>query len=371
MRAARICAVLIAIGSTQVSFSAEIPKVPVPPSPYLPIIYKFADAILEQGTNRVEVKSGPIGVAPHHQENWLRVLYTLSELSGKPKYRNAADTELRRFVENQERTRQDFVRPWVLWDRCFELAPESSKRAALAVREHQIGTNSAREAGFYIRTWAAAYAHTTNELFLKSIDALVARCEKKAPSTNVSLAIDCDAASRLVPEPLASRLRALADREDKVFCSLPHDLKSSTPLRRVPNDGYTTAQIAMMCVSRYENTGKVEYRDLIHAAADAYLGSLPGEGVDALPMTFGHAISLELAAWRSTARQAYLDRARALADIAVKRFFDAGPLPRASFTSQNGEAITGVDTLSLALVELHLHILHITAVRCPSNTIDR
>jgi hypothetical protein len=88
-------------------------------------------------------------------------------------------------------------------------------------------------------------------------------------------------------------------------------------------------------------------------------------------MTFGHAISLELAAWRSTARLVYLDRARALADIAVKRFFDAGPLPQVSFKSQHDESITGIDTLALALVELHLHTLHITAVRCPSNTIDR
>ena len=38
---------------------------------------------------------------------------------------------------------------------------------------------------------------------------------------------------------------------------------------------------------------------------------------------------------------------------------------------QHYETITGADTLALALVELHLSILHITAVRCPPNTIDR
>lgn len=363
---------LIALAVATLGSAAEIPKAPVPPSPYLPIIYKFADALLEQETNRVAAKGEGSGeVTPEQKENWLRVLYTLTELSTKPKYRSAADLDVRRFVENPKTGKHEFIRPWVLWERSFELAPESSERAALALRQHQSGTNSAREAGFFIRTWGVAYAHTTNELFLNAINAVVARCEKEAPSTNVSLAIDCDAASRLVPEPLTSRLRALADKEDQVFCSLPHDLKSSTPLWRARNDGYTTAQVAMMCVSRYENTGKIEYRDLIHAAADAYLESLPGEGVEVLPMTFGHAISLELAAWRSTARQAYLDRARALADMGVKRLFDGGALPRASFTSQNGEAITGVDTLSLALVELHLHILHITAVRYPSNTIDR
>jgi hypothetical protein len=38
-------------------------------------------------------------------------------------------------------------------------------------------------------------------------------------------------------------------------------------------------------------------------------------------MTFGHAISLELAAWRSTAERKYLDRARELGLIAIELFF--------------------------------------------------
>ncbi len=109
----------------------------------------------------------------------------------------------------------------------------------------------------------------------------------------------------------------------------------------------------------------------MHAAADVYLKSLPEEGADVWPATLGHAISLELAAWRSTARQVYSDRARALGDVAVKRFFEGSVLPRASLKTEHYESITGADTLALALVELHLHILHITAVRCPSNTIDR
>ena len=44
---------------------------------------------------------------------------------------------------------------------------------------------------------------------------------------------------------------------------------------------------------------------------------------------------------------------------------------RASLKSEHYEAITGADTLALALLELHLNILHITAARCPPNTIDR
>ncbi len=127
----------------------------------------------------------------------------------------------------------------------------------------------------------------------------------------------------------------------------------------------------MMCVARYENTGDVRYRELVRAAAEAYRDSLPPENIDAWPMTFGHAICLELAAWRSTSRQEYLDAAIKLADAAVRTFWEDGSLPRASSKSQHYESITGGDTLALALVELHLHILGITAVRSPPNTIDR
>jgi rhamnogalacturonyl hydrolase YesR len=133
----------------------------------------------------------------------------------------------------------------------------------------------------------------------------------------------------------------------------------------------TTAQIGMMCVSRYENTGKTGYREIIHTAADAYRKSMPGDGEEVWPVTIGQAISLQLAAWRSTAKQVYLDRARALGDFALERLFDQGPLPRATLHCDHYETITGADTLALALVELHLEILHITAVRYPPNTIDR
>jgi len=35
------------------------------------------------------------------------------------------------------------------------------------------------------------------------------------------------------------------------------------------------------------------------------------------------------------------------------------------------ETITGADSLALALIEVHLASLHITAVTAPDNTIDR
>ena len=96
-----------------------------------------------------------------------------------------------------------------------------------------------------------------------------------------------------------------------------------------------------------------------------------GRSLGHRPTPFGHLISLQLAAWRSTARQVYFDRARELDDAALEKFFDNSPLPRASLKVGHYESITGADSLAMALLELHLHVLHITAVRCPPNTIDR
>src|SRR5512143_3247464 len=89
---------------------AEVPKAPVPPSPFLPIIYRYADAMLEHGrdtygaqktglflsaldrarlapltnrppapagireSDRVGPKGGPLtGANPQHDENLLRL----------------------------------------------------------------------------------------------------------------------------------------------------------------------------------------------------------------------------------------------------------------------------------------------------------
>lgn len=462
----------------------------IPVSPFVGVVYGYADAMLEHGRDvygpqktglflsaldrqtlaplkdrpaapggiREGDRPGPVdgplvGANPQLDENLLRLMYFLTGLSGKATYAQAADDALTSFLTNAQSPRtgllpwgehlswnvmtdevasahpqavHEFARPWMLWPRCFELAPDASLAFAMGlwnsqIADHQTGAfnrhasldtsaptagmDFARHAGFYIRTWAEAYAHTGDPAFLQAIDVVLSRYEKKrhpvtgliesvsgSTSANaalsLSLAIDCDGAARKAPEPLRTRLRRFALREDEVFCSLPHDLKaggfalnfdaatgkpdgSLTPLWGAKYGAFTTAAVAMMCVGRYHNVGNAAYRDLIVAAADAYMDSLPGDGVDAWPMTFGHAISLELAAFAVTARKEYHDRAFSLAETAVQKFFDGGPLPRASLKTDHYETITGGDTLALALAELHLSTLHITAVRAPVNTLDR
>ncbi|HEY0548361.1 MAG TPA: hypothetical protein VGF13_02100 [Verrucomicrobiae bacterium] len=403
------------IGITNALSAAEVPKAPVPKSPYLPFVYRYADTMLKNGratnglfhsaldrnalapltnrpappsgvraSDRVGPQDGPlVGSNPYHDENLLRLLSTLTDLSAKPHYRAAADVELKWFVESNELSAGESFRPWMLWDRCFEVAPMASEQSMLR-RLQQIKTravDSPRKAGFNIRALAVAHARTRDERFALATTGWLERFATNADFTP-SLAIDCDGAAHRLPEPMASRLRTIASRQDELFLSLGHDLKKGggfisdrkdrrTLLWQAGRDTPTTAQIGMMCMSRYDNTGNVRYRDLILAAADAYLDSLPADGDDAWPATFGHAISLELAAWRHSADWKYMERARKLGDVAVEKFWGTNALPRASLKTDHYESITGADTLALALLELHLQVLHITAVRCPPNTIDR
>src|SRR5574341_974795 len=137
--------VLASAGPSQV-IAAQMPKAPVPPSPFLPAMYRFADTLLERGrdthgpqktglflsaldratltplTNcppapagvrsqdRVGPENGPlVGANPQHDENLLRLLYTLSELSSKAHYRAAADAEIKWFLENARSPATDLL----------------------------------------------------------------------------------------------------------------------------------------------------------------------------------------------------------------------------------------------------------------------
>ncbi len=443
---------------------AEVPKAPVPNSPFIAVVYRYADTLLERGRNtndpakrglfhsamdrnsfspltnrppaptgvhemeRTIAKNGSLTTPnPQHDENLLRILYTLSELTTKPKYREAADAELGWFLSNMKSPKRTFEsgaqanlvlartdRIWMLWDRCFEVSPAGDGPASwyasmglnlfepgegLYAYGPHAGMDVTRRVGHYIRTMAMAYAKPKSflhreyleemEFFLEHYDEKAIRAQNSStpvlPFTNsdlvsrLSFAMDCSAAAHRVPDSLASKLRASAAQVDAAFCSAPHRVMKAggfatggaeTQLWMLGDARATTAQIGMMCVSRYENGGRKDFLPLITAAADQYLDSLPPTDADVWPMTLGHAISLELAAWRHTAKPEYMARARKLGEWSVEHFWGKNALPRASLKTDHYETVTGADSLALALMELHLNILHITAVRCPSNTID-
>src|SRR5687767_9932426 len=115
-RAATLTTLIV---STLWASAAEVPKAPVPKSPYLPTIYKDADEILDRGATNLS-----------SEHNLVRLFYTLSELSAKTVYREAADAQLKSFLANASPATCEFSRPFMLWDRCFELSPAASKRFA-------------------------------------------------------------------------------------------------------------------------------------------------------------------------------------------------------------------------------------------------
>ena len=394
------------------------------------------------------------GANPMLDQNLLRIFYALTEITGDGRYAKVADEELTWFFNNTmspktsllpwgehlswdvmydvpisggEEMMHEFARPWMLWDRCFELAPDPSRKFALGLWEHQIanhktggfdrhapyfehgpvdGKDFARHAGFYIGTWCYAWKYRergnasssdapltpalspprgegteTNNVFLQAIETLLARFERKRVQKDGSLAatigpLECELAATMVPEPLASRLRTFAAKEDElILADLLKQLRGDTngyipPKWQAGYSAGTLASSAMFCLARYEQTNHPAYRETLIAFADAYLGSRPEEDVDAWPMSFAHAISAQVAAWRFTKKTSYLEQARAFAQMAVEFFWQDNPLPRASLKTGHYETITGCDSLALALLEVDA-ATHGLKQRIPSNTIDR
>src|SRR5262245_46108242 len=214
--------------------------------------------------------------------------------------------------------------------------------------------------------------------------------------------LDCESTAELVPEPLAGRLRAFCEKEDElilaemakqseiaktslVFNAISASKSASAgkkpaagksaeivepPLWKNGYSSGTQASNAMFCLARYEQVHKPAYKAAIVAIADKYANSLPEEDLDAWPLAFAHAISTQVAAYRFTEQPVYKAQAQRLARMAVEYFWQDNPLPRASLKSGHYEAITGGDSLALALLEVHA-AAHGLTQKIPSNTIDR
>lgn len=371
-----------------------------------------------------------VGANPQLDENLLRVLYTLSKITGDERYRQVADHELEWFFKNTQSPVtgllpwgehmswhvmldkpissgtdfiHEFARPWVLWERSFELAPEASKRFALGLWNHQIanhktgafdrhapydrhgprdGKDFPRHGGFYIHTWAYAYKHAKDATFLRAIEAVLARFERKRYDKDGQMQatmgpLDVETAASLVPEPLSSRLRRFAETEDDLILQelrkgfgRPDGTWDFEPTWQAGYGSGVTADWAMFALARYEQVKRKEFRDLVIAVADAYMDSLPAEDVDVWPMSLAHIISAQVATYKFTNRAVYLEQACRFSRMAVDRFWQDRPLPRASFKTDHYETITGADSLALALLEVHA-VTHNLKTAIPSNTIDR
>ena len=226
---------------------------------YLNAVKAYADAIIEHGRDSYGQVRSPVFVAggvdlktnqfvrrklegqgiregdrayganPHHDLNLYQTLYALTRLTGDKKYEQEADKALKWFFKNCQspntglfawgehlhwdvtaeecrgRDLHEFYRPWVLWERSFELAPKACETFAKGLWDHQVYNHSgdfnrhakwsehgpgrrcniSRHAGFYIATWGYAYKETKNPVFLKAIErVLIFKEASRHPVTN-------------------------------------------------------------------------------------------------------------------------------------------------------------------------------------------
>jgi len=299
----------------------------------------------------------------------------------------------------------EFFRPWVLWDRCWKLSPDACRRFALGLWEHQIvdhetgdysrhafidrhgpgrGSPYPRHGGFYVLTWAKAYHQTGDVVYLKAIRAVVRGLERDRRGKgmvisrdrksgtrrpfDISLVISLDAAVPLLPDDLAAELRKIADRNDRAaeeefrtvrevdHASRNHS-DASGPTVNLWSSGYGSyggeiAGSANVRLERYRQTKGKHFRVAAVAAADRYLASEIDLSFPVHPGTVGKVVWLLVGVHEITEDQRYLNRADHFADQSMKLFLDDCPLPKASHTHNHYEAISGADTLIMALLRL-------------------
>lgn len=403
---------------------------------YLRVVRAYADALLTHGRDTYGKTPSPLiasaldraalqlgdataiegirdndrmltGANPMHDQNLYQVLYALSERTGEKRYADEADRTLAWFfahcqgpatgllawgehmgwdfqTEQPIRDTHEFFRPWVLWERCYGLAPEACERFARGLWDHQIHDHNTgefsrhakwtahgtggdneypRHGGFYIATWAEAYKRTHDPVYAKAIETLVDyynalsspetgaipcssnpdRAKIMWPESNLSLAVDLWDGADKMPDALADTMRARASKTDEVFLKLAHDfgpdgigfvsganidtlgpltdgLWTHTQPWATQYGKLTDAQEAMLCCLRYRQVGLEGYRRLILGAAQRYLASDPNPDATIYPGPLGDVIFLMLAAHELTGDGAYAERAHHFARTAIALF---------------------------------------------------
>ncbi len=239
----------------------------------------------------------------HHDLNLYQVFYALTKLTGDPKYAAEADRIIGYFLKNCQESKygffcwgehlgwdvlknemggyitddpksviHEFYRPWIYWDKSWDMAPDACRKFAQAVWRYQInhdgpisfsrhamiasttpsrrGYDFPRHGGFYIATWAAAYQHTKDPEMLEAIDKMVASYEaRRNPKTGaiphgtgdfaftkegkktdycytqspVTMAVDIHKAAAAMPDALKQRMLTLAQNIDATFLAMRHD----------------------------------------------------------------------------------------------------------------------------------------------------
>ena len=410
---------------------------------------------------------------PMYHIDLYQLLEALTVLTGDPQYRNAARESIGWFFENTQSPAtglmawgehlawdliedkvtvgnirdgklqvsdiHEFYGPWLHWKTTCEVAPDAARRFAGGLWEHQIydhrtcdysrharyskhgpgrGYEFARQAGFYLDTWASVYRSTKDPGLLIAVEKFLdAWWRRQDPDTgllpfegrspdvvfvlhNLAFTVDGWEAATKLPEPLAGRLKAFIRSIDDAILKLKTDLSpggkgfpkiadahtgevtnramaKARPgysqdfinQRYSPYGGlwasvygagsYTDARHALLCYYRYRQIQRNEYKTLVLATADRYVGSQPKPLAGTLtPKTLAPVMALLHAAWRLSRDDKYIDASRRLAEHARERLFEPGvAFPFAS--DRRGDypyyaSISYGDSLMLAFLELAL-----------------
>ncbi len=379
------------------------------------------------------------GGNPMHDQNLYQILYCLTSVTGEQRYADEADKTLKWFfmhcqspqtglmawgehigwdfntetiIDKPAGTTHEFFRPWILWDQSYKLAPAACADFAKGLWEHQIGDQTTgnfsrhaawdkhgpgknseypRHGGFYIATWAQAYRHTKDPIYLKAIEtvldyfdgrrspktgALPAESAKRSegtiiwPESNLSLAIDLWNSAKFVPEALAQKMLQSAAASDRTYLRLAHDLgpdgkgfvKSANTHTLEPLSysdpwatGYgedTEATLSLRCLLRYHQIHDEGYKKLILGAAERYIESEPFIEFPVYPGTLGDVILHMLGAYELSGDRKFLERAEHFAALADQLFLKDSSIPRATSKHDHYEAITRGDTLMMSLLQL-------------------
>lgn len=364
------------------------------------------------------------GSNPQHCQNLYQILFQLTEISGEERYAKEASRSLKFFFEQCQspstglfwwgehagldfRTEKplekgagnthEFYRPWILWQHSWQIAGEACERFARGLWEHQIGDHKtgyfsrhasiashrpgteapyARHGGFYIETWAAAYKHTQDEVFLTAIRSVVDGLERARlkeggmlvsgskqrggrTQYSVSLAISLEEAARVVPIDLAKKMWKVALINDEAFAKAHH--APSQQATQIPADwsnAYGSGGLAAeanTCMLRYRQVPSDAYRNFVLETADRYHNADVDLRKPVWPGTIGNVILLMLNAHELTSKDRYLQAADRFAHKGIELFLaDGCPLPKASHMHNHYEAVTNGDTLMMALLKLWL-----------------
>jgi hypothetical protein len=291
-----------------------------------------------------------------------------------------------------------------------------SRHARYSAHGPENGREFPRHGGFYIVTWAHAWKRSKEPELLDAIDRLVTSfrerrhdktgvipvdsrsLERVWPPGNLSLAVSLTESIALLqgaPDEVTARMRQCAESIDETFLKIGHDLSpggkgfamachagtlapgdpagETPPFTHLWATAYGEAmhaQIATLCLKRYDQVRRAGYRKLVLAAADRYMEGNPAlpplrispkeeypEGsVMLTPGALAATIALLLGAHRLTGEGRYRDRADFFGRKAIEIFWDDSPLPRASSMHGHYETLTGGDRLALVLLQLWSHL---------------